>query len=261
MALLFIGGFPALVFGLTRWAAWRDDGSRGTGLLVGLGDHTRGALSRWAMASYLSAVVATLILVFANIDGPLQTYLQTNDVLPSELSLNVLVVGNFWHFIAAVVVYLRGRRRDPWLAGAGVAAFQALAVVFVVVGVLKALTGRMPPDHYFNGQPIDMFFQTTMDPAEFAFDFWNHSLQDGRFMWPSGHTAGAVAFASALVAYAREHRWLVWVTYPIAAVTALAMVDGDYHWFSDVIAGALIAHPIAWTIGSRVRQNPRYSPS
>lgn len=58
----------------------------------------------------------------------------------------------------------------------------------------------------------------------------------------------------------RERRWIPWVGYPVVILTGLAMVDGDFHWLSDVVAGAFFGHAMAWSIGTQVRAaNTRYN--
>jgi len=98
-----------------------------------------------------------------------------------------------------------------------------------------------------------MPFVKTDDPSDFAFDFWNSPLSDGRFFWPSGHTASAFSLVSALVAYYPDEDWLAWLGYPLAALMGYVMMEGDYHWLSDVVAGACIGHVIGWTAGRRAR--------
>ena len=245
---------------LPWWAERRDDGAPATGLLVGFWRHSMDATAGWAVALYATAVLATFALVLGGVDSPAQAWFQQHDPLGSTISRAVLVVGNFWPFILALVLYLLGRRRDPRLAGAGVASFQALAAVLLWVTLLKVVTGRPPPHHFVDGAQIVTAFRTTSDATDFSFLFWSHAFADGRFMWPSGHTASAMGVVSALVAYAPERRWLAWVGYPVVAFTALAMVDGDFHWTSDVVAGALIGHAIGWSIGRSVRADPRFDP-
>jgi hypothetical protein len=38
-----------------------------------------------------------------------------------------------------------------------------------------------------------------------------------------------------------------------------AMIDGNIHWASDVVAGVLIGHAIGWTVGSDFRTRYRGS--
>ena len=45
----------------------------------------------------------------------------------------------------------------------------------------------------------------------------------------------------------------MYIGYPITLAVGLALVEGDYHWSSDIIAGALIGHVIGRTIGNNFR--------
>ena len=63
----------------------------------------------------------------------------------------------------------------------------------------------------------------------------------GANSFPSGHTAAAFAVATA-VADQTHDRWSDYVLYGAATVTALARVNDNRHWASDVIIGGLIGH-------------------
>ncbi|TNF25235.1 MAG: phosphatase PAP2 family protein [Deltaproteobacteria bacterium] len=250
----------ALYTGATWWVERRDGGLPGTGLLVGFWRHGGGLLDPGALVAYALAVAATFLLAHGGGDAPIQAWMQREDPLGSTFSWAVLVVGNFWPLLIALALYFLGRLRDPRRAGAGVAAFQALAATFLWVMILKIVTGRTAPHHFFDGEPLAVAWRTTADPSDFSFAFWTHAALDGRFMWPSGHTASAIAFVSALVAYGPRRLGLTVLGYAAVALTALAMVDGDFHWTSDVVAGALIGHTIGWSFGRAVRDDPRYAP-
>ncbi len=59
-----------------------------------------------------------------------------------------------------------------------------------------------------------------------------------RFSLPSGHTYSAFATASSLQ---HTYGWKVGaIVYPIAAVVGLSRITDDYHWLSDVTAGAVL---------------------
>jgi membrane-associated phospholipid phosphatase len=85
-------------------------------------------------------------------------------------------------------------------------------------------------------------------------DYGKWGVIGGGVAWPSGHTSSHMALASSLVAFYRDETWLPFVAYPLVATMGLAMVEGDHHWFSDVVAGALIGHAIGWTVGSNMRR-------
>jgi len=199
-----------------------------------------------------AAVGSTVFFVASGADRDWQGWLQENGILGRGFENPVLFAGNFWTIGIALWLYLDGRAGDdPVTAGAGVTAFQAVVGTFLVVTTEKFLTGRRGPAGP-NDTP-DMPFVKTDDPADFAFDFWNSSFSDGRFFWPSGHTASAFSLVSALVSYYPDEDWLAWLGYPLAALMGYVMMEGDYHWLSDVVAGACIGHVIGWTAGRRAR--------
>lgn len=202
------------------------------------------------------AIAVTVAMVLTPVDRQLQDLIQSWDPLGKTLPLVFLIGGNVWHLVAGFAIYLAGRaRKNQSLQVAGCASLQATLSQFFVVTFLKAFSGRRGPLD-LHGEHHAPFPKTT-DATDFRFDFWNHTFSDGRFFWPSGHTAATIAFVSALAAYYPEKRWIRWVGYPFVALTAWAMVDGDFHWFSDIIAGAIIGHVIGWTIGRHFRRELR----
>lgn len=59
--------------------------------------------------------------------------------------------------------------------------------------------------------------------------------------FPSGHTAVAFALATAVAEETRDP-WSDAVLYGAATLTALARLNDDRHWASDVFAGAVVGH-------------------
>jgi membrane-associated phospholipid phosphatase len=157
--------------------------------------------------------------------------------------------------IVAPAIWITGLAADDAeTAGAGAAAIQALATTLVVTAVLKVGTGRPYP---LNGG--DPNAPDRLDHPEYA-QVWKPFSFDNRLAWPSGHTSASVSIAAALTAY-YPGRWIVpAVAYPVALAIGAGMVAGDRHWTSDVVAGALIAQAIGWSIGKsfrRQRENAR----
>jgi membrane-associated phospholipid phosphatase len=218
--------------------------------LRNLGASFRGGM----LALHVGAIVATALLVLAGWDATLQSFFQRVDPLGFAFPFACLVGGNLWHALTGAAILAIGKLRgDIRLLGAGAAGLQALLLAaFVNLGA-KIVSGRSGPLPAYRPEWMPSRFAHSADPGDFRFDFWNH-LEGGRWFWPSGHTATAVAFVSALVAVYPEKPWVAWVGYPLAAMMGLAMVDGDFHWASDVVAGALMGHAAGWAVGRSFRR-------
>jgi hypothetical protein len=52
----------------------------------------------------------------------------------------------------------------------------------------------------------------------------------------------------------RDEPLIALLGYPVVLAVGVGMVEGDYHWLSDVVAGALIGHAIGWQIGTHFRE-------
>jgi hypothetical protein len=49
------------------------------------------------------------------------------------------------------------------------------------------------------------------------------------------------------------HPWVPLIAYPMALMIGIGMIEGDHHWASDVVAGAMIGHVIGYTTGHNMR--------
>ncbi len=138
---------------------------------------------------------------------------------------------------------------DRELAAAGAAATQAAWMAMAVTATLKWATGRPFPNHGMH--PED---PARLDHPEYAreFNFLPADLSKG-WAWPSGHASTSFAMAAALTAASPSRAWIPWVAYPVAAGISLGMINGQHHWTSDVVAGALIGQAIGWSVGRGFR--------
>jgi hypothetical protein len=58
--------------------------------------------------------------------------------------------------------------------------------------------------------------------------------------------------APALAAAFPRLRWIPWAGGLLVLLVAAVMLDGDFHWTSDVLAAVLPGYPIGRTVGSRL---------
>lgn len=137
-------------------------------------------------------------------------------------------------FVAAGLSGLT-RRSLPRLPTIALLAAASLAVAEVIKDELKYVFGRTWPETWVRGNP-SLF-------REGAYGF--HPFHGGQAYasFPSGHTTAICAVMSVL-----------WICYPrfrplyglcIAAV-AIGLVGADFHFLSDVIAGAFLGTSIGW---------------
>jgi membrane-associated phospholipid phosphatase len=241
-----------VVVALTVASLVAQRGARAGGpppLFHGLGAGLEAWLAGLGAWCALAAVAVTALMVVSGADRALQDMMQASDPLGAHVPRALLRGGEYWTAIVALVlVAMRWLvRRRPWhLASA--AAVQAVSAGLLVTLVLKLLTGRRGPARPGQVAP----FPKVEDAGDFAFDAWNRVAGDGRFFWPSGHTLSSVVLVSALAAAFPSARWIVWVGTPLALFMGLAMVDGDFHWTSDVVAALLLGAPLGHAIGSRL---------
>lgn len=219
-----------------------------------LGDGIVGSYAWPSTLWHVSAVAVTPPIVFT-LDSPVQREFQKPNDFRQSFAEAMLVGGSFTPVLIPLGLYLGGLAGDASeIATAGSAALQAAAVQAVLVTALKWLTDRAGP--YPDGDPsrrreLSGLFRDSDDPKDWDFNPFDIH---GGLRWPSGHTASHFAIVSALVAFYPKHPWIAAVGYPLALLVAIGMIDGDYHWLSDVVAGALIGHAIGWTIGKNFRR-------
>lgn len=188
------------------------------------------------------------------VDEPVQREFQQHDPFSDTFGEATIIVGGITPAAIPMGIYLSGLAAEhDELATAGAAAIQAAVVQAVVVGTLKWLTDRAGP--FPNGDPTrERWNSSVFTDSNSARDF-NFNPFDLRWgaRWPSGHTSSNVAIVSALYAFYPNEPWIALLGYPAALAIGVGTIEGDYHWLSDVIAGALIGHVIGYCIGLEFR--------
>jgi len=199
------------------------------------------------------AIGGTVVMVATDWDGDIQGYFWKNkSVLGDDFATGALIGGMFTPVLIPVTTWGIGHMSDDHeLASGSAAALQSVGITFLVTTVLKLLTDRVAPLKNGRRDEGENWMTRTDDARDFGF---NPFAFRGGFFWPSGHTATHMALASSLVAFFHEQVWLPFVAYPVVAIIGLAMIEGDHHWASDVLAGAFIGHAIGWTVGKRFRR-------
>ena len=219
--------------------------------LDAVGDDLVDDVTGYNVLFYGGAVAATGLMAFGGVDQAIRVGVQRHLAVPAYGDA-ANYAGYLLPVIVAPGVYLVGLAIHDWTTvGAGSAALQALVVAILATAVLKVGVGREYPLNGGDPQAPDR-----LDHPAYAHDFrpfQSLSLPTGP-AWPSGHTVGTTAVAAALTGYYPDEPWIPFVGYPIALAVGFGLVDGDRHWTSDVLAGALIGHAIGFTTGRAFRR-------
>ena len=218
-----------------------------------LGDTLAGIYGWPNVLFHVAAVAVTPPLVYTA-DKPVHEYFKKYP-LTDEFGQAAYITGWTVPIAVPATLYIGGLlAHDAELATGGAAAVQAIVVQAVVVSTLKFLTDRAAP--FPNGNSHTKHVSSSFlghdsnDPTDFDFNPFHVS---GGVNWPSGHTASMFALVSALVAYYPDEIWIAAIGYPMALAVGVGMIEANYHWVSDVVAGALIGHVIGWVTGKQFR--------
>jgi membrane-associated phospholipid phosphatase len=211
-----------------------------------LGSHMVESLVGWPTAAHGLAVASTWGLLESGADAAVYRSARDMDAfLNGVLFYPPLLAGTIAPLLLPAGLYWLPD--DPGLAGAGAAGMQAAGIAFLYKNILKAVTGRLPPE---SDHP---------DPESQAHGFRFGFLRGGLFNgWPSGHMMVNSSLAASLAAYRPELAWLRWSALAYAASVGAAVTwgaRGDIHWISDTVAGGLMGGAIGWTVGSGFRNS------
>lgn len=67
-------------------------------------------------------------------------------------------------------------------------------------------------------------------------------FEKGNKSFFSGHAVGAFSLATVIAETYKEKKWVPYVAYGLATLTAYARMSDHKHWASDVLAGAIMGH-------------------
>lgn len=215
-----------------------------------VGENLEGIYSWPNVMLQVSAVAVTPPLF--NADEDLQQMLQYDDPGDDPFGEAANITGYVLPVLPLGLYAGAAAAGDDEIATAGAAALQALIVQGVTIRSLKLLTDRAAPCPDGVTEPR---FQNNVRCSAESNDFdLNPLLVAGGRSWPSGHTSASFAVVSSLVAFFPDEPWLAFIGYPFAVAIGAGMIEADYHWLSDVIAGGLIGHSVGWVVGKTFRR-------
>lgn len=195
------------------------------------------------VAWHLSAIGVTPVLVYSGVDAHVHTAFKETDV---NWFLPGVTLGYLLPFISLPMYAEGSAEHNKRLMGAAVAVAQASIITLSTVSLLKSFTGRPAPDSSSSKSAQEQ-------SEQFNFGFLNRGIYDG---WPSGHMATYSTIAGAMIHYYPEQNWIKYVGYGsmgYAMFLISAEHKGQFHWFSDGVAGGLIGWSIGKTVGRNVR--------
>jgi membrane-associated phospholipid phosphatase len=157
------------------------------------------------------------------------TYGGFNQVFTSNATSIGLVV-------APVSLYGIGLiRRDSKMQKTALLAGEAVLDAEIVTTVLKDIDRRLRP--------------VEVPPHGNLWDTWfdsSGSLLRGKGSFPSGHSIAAFSIATVVARrYGREHRWVPYVAYSLAALVGFSRVSLSEHFLSDVVVGGVLGYSIS----------------
>ncbi len=141
-----------------------------------------------------------------------------------------------WTASSSLGLYLLGKGFEKErLAEPALLAFQSVAISGASAMFFKLLLHRQRPRE-----------GNSTDPGVWL----GPSFSLDNLSFPSGHTATAFALASSLSTYYKDRREVGIILYSLAGITAWSRIHDNEHWFSDVVAGALLGYFVGHTIAS-----------
>jgi membrane-associated phospholipid phosphatase len=185
----------------------------------------------------LAATTTFLIAADESIRRSVKSYADVHGWV-HDVGSTVTHVGGIGAWAAAGAFYGAGIIfRDDRAKGTGSLASAAMLQSFLVVSVIKGLSGRQRPcyedgaDHWAG--PVAFFKR---------YEKGNDGLYNS---FPSGHAAAAFSLATVVALQYRHRPWVAVLAYALAAGVGLSRMTEDRHWTSDVLVGAVIGHLVA----------------
>jgi membrane-associated phospholipid phosphatase len=198
------------------------------------------AVSR--VTTWLVALLITVVVVavaYAWLDRPIAFFVH-NELRNTKLFGELPKTSEWFAWLALGVLTalgLRGLTGRPLAKPEAVALLCALSLVAsaAVKSYLKFAFGRTWPETWVNNNP------SLIRDGVYGFNFFHGGR--GYESFPSGHTAAVCAVMAVL-----------WICYPkwrplyalVVAAVVVGLIGADFHFLSDVVAGAFIGTSTGW---------------
>ncbi len=194
---------------------------------------------------HLLAIALTYILVTSGFDW--WYFESTRAAWIFSVLLPSAILGFFVPIILPVGLYMFGELRKSFvLKNTGTTLGHAAIAGWLISSSYKAFTGRLQPEFLTHLSTVDI-------SRVFNFGFLKHGIFWG---WPSSHVTVAFAMAAALIALYPRRKEVIVPTLLYAAYMGLG-VSITIHWFSDVVAGAIIGTVIGLVVARSYQERER----
>jgi membrane-associated phospholipid phosphatase len=123
-------------------------------------------------------------------------------------------------------------RKDSKMQHTALLGGEALADIAIVQTVLKDVARRTKPARY----PDSGWFDSKGPPAAYI---------RGNGSFPSGHSMAAFSVATIVAREYRNHKWVPYVAYGLAAAVGFSRLTLNVHFLSDIAMGGAIGYSIS----------------
>lgn len=173
------------------------------------------------------AVLASILVCILWLDRPLARFMAEFHLgyalfTSAPVKTPVMVALALAGALLGLGYLIAGRKQPKWVEAAMLAGIAVLAGQWLTHELLKPLFGRLVPSVYITS-------------GRYGFHWFHHGYRVGAF--PSGHSTEAAAMLS--VAWMYYPRWR-WAYVAMMACLALALMLGQWHYLSDIIAGTAL---------------------
>jgi membrane-associated phospholipid phosphatase len=185
----------------------------------------------WLPVALFTGATAALIYT----DPKTEPYFRRTDTFQdSDHALGGTVSGGVIAAVPAAFYVMSLIRKDDYGQATSLLAGEAVVDDAVLMVVTKAITRRLrPTDLPVNGNYNDTFFQQHKGTLGAGSSF------------PSGHAMMSFSVATIFAHRYRQHRWVPYVAYGVAAAISFSRLTTGAHFSSDVLFGAATGFAIA----------------